>query len=378
MPRPSTTVIGAGPRKALFVTPVDSYGGAERVLAATARALSASPAWEVEIAVLGAPTGANFLAGGGASLSFGAGRGGFGSELSLVPRVANRAFDLVFSTHMRLNAALSAARRVGLLKTRRLVARESTVLSDRYSGVRMRAYRSLYGLYGAQDLIVAQTAYMAERLQALLPARAASRLMVVGNPLDRRVIAEKMREPLEPSLARRLAEAPHLAWCGRFIGVKNPGRAIATLVEARRRTGQDLRLVMMGAGPLLADVEADVARRGLSDLVVFLGNRPNPYPVFAACPLGLVTSDVEGFPNVLLEMMACGVRHVVTTPCAGDLALLRGVVVAESFEPDVLAEALHQAVMRGADMREDYEAALRERDLETFLDRMLGETEADR
>lgn len=378
MPRPSTTAIGAGPRKALFVTPVDSYGGAERVLAATAHALSASPGWEVEIAVLGAPTGANFLAGGGASMSFGAGRGGFGSELSLVPRVANRAFDLVFSTHMRLNAALSAARRVGLLKTRRLVARESTVLSDRYSGARMRAYRSLYALYGAQDLIVAQTAYMAERLKALLPARAASRLMVVGNPLDRGAIAEKMREPLEPSLARRLAEAPHMAWCGRFIGVKNPHRAIATLVEARRRTGQDLRLVMMGAGPLLADVEADLARRGLSDLVVLLGNRPNPYPVFAACSLGLVTSEVEGFPNVLLEMMACGVRHIVTTPCAGDLALLRGIVVAKSFEPDLLAEALHQAVMRGADPRGDYEAALRERDLETFLDRMLGETEAGR
>lgn len=377
MPQP-TTIIGDGPRKALFVTPVDSYGGAERVLAATARALSVSPNWKVEIAVLGAPTGINFLAGGEASMSFGAGRGGFGSELSLVPRIANRAFDLVFSTHMRLNAALSAARRVGVLNTRRLVARESTVLSDRYAGVRMRAYRSLYSLYGAQDLIVAQTAYMAERLRAVLPARAASRLTVIGNPLDRAVIAEKMREPLEPDLAHRLAEAPHMVWCGRFIGVKNPQRAIDTLVEVRRRTGQDLRLVMMGEGPLLAEAAADLARRGLSDLVVLLGNRPNPYPVFAACQLGLLTSDVEGFPNVLLEMMACGVRHVVTTPCAGDLALLRGVVVADSFEPAALAEALHQAVIREADPHDAYEATLRERDLETFLNLMLGETETGR
>lgn len=375
MPRPSQKIVGDGPRKALFVTPVDAYGGAERVLATTARALSLSPGWQVEIAVLGAPTGANFLAGGEAEMSFGAGRGGFGSELSLAPRLANRAFDLVFSTHMRLNAALSASRRMGLLKTRRLVARESTVLGDRYAGVRMHAYRSLYRLYGAQDLIMAQTAYMAERLRALLPARAASRLTVVGNPLDRETIAGKMREPLEPALALKLAEAPHMVWCGRFIGVKKPQRAIATLVEARRRTGQDLRLVMMGEGPLRGEVEADLARRGLGDLVVLLGNRPNPYPVFAACPLGLLTSEVEGFPNVLLEMMACGVRHVVTTPCAGDLASLRGVVVAPSFEPAVLAEALQQAMMAGVDTTDDYEAALQERDLETFLNRMLGETE---
>jgi glycosyltransferase involved in cell wall biosynthesis len=368
-------IVGARPRKALFATPVDSYGGAERVLATAARALSASPGWEVEIAVLAGPTGTNFLAGGEASLSFGAGRGGFGSELALVPRLANRAFDLVFSTHMRLNAALSAARLVGLLNTRRLVARESTVLSDRYAGARMRAYRSLYRLYGAQDLIMAQTAYMAERLQPLLPARAASRLTIVGNPVDRDEIAGKAREPLEPALARRLAEAPHIAWCGRFIGVKNPHRAIATLMEARRRTGQDLRLVMMGEGPLRGEVEADLARRGLSDLVVLLGNRPNPYPVFAACPLGLVTSDVEGFPNVLLEMMACGVRHVVTTPCAGDLASLRSVVVATSFEPDVLAEGLRQAMLRGAALRGDYEATLQERGVEAFLNRMLGDAE---
>jgi glycosyltransferase involved in cell wall biosynthesis len=376
MPGSSKEIAGTRPRKALFVTPVDSYGGAERVLATSARALSASPGWEVEIAVLGAPTGTNFLAGGEASMSFGAGRGGFGSELSLIPRVANRAFDLVFSTHMRLNAALSAARRMGLLKTRRLVARESTVLGDRYAGVRMRAYRSLYGLYGAQDLIMAQTAYMAERLQTLLPARAASRLAIVGNPLDRDAIAGKMREPLEPALARRLAETPHIAWCGRFIGVKNPHRAIATLLEARARTGQDLRLAMMGEGPLRAELETDLARRGLSDLVVFLGNRPNPYPVFAACPLGLLTSDVEGFPNVLLEMMACGVSHVVTTPCAGDLASLQGVVVTKSFEPDVLAAALQQAMLRGGDVRGDYEAALQDRSLGTFLNRMLGETES--
>lgn len=375
MRQPTQQIIDAGPRKALFVTPVDSYGGAERVLATTARALAASPGWDVEIAVLGAPTGTNFLAGGGASMTFGAGGGGLGSELSIVPRVANRTFDLVFSTHMRLNAALSAARRAGLLKTRRLVARESTVLSDRYSGMRMRAYRSLYRLYGAQDLIMAQTGYMAERLHGVLPRRAAARLIVVGNPLDRGVIEGKMREPLEPALASRLAEAPHIVWCGRFIGVKNPQRAIATLVEARRRTGQDLRLVMMGEGPLRAEVEADLARRGLSALVVFLGNRSNPYPVFAACLFGLVTSDVEGFPNVLLEMMACGVRHVVTTPCAGDLASLRGVVVAESFEPGVLAQAFQQAIAHGEDPRVDYEAALQERDLVTFLTRMLGETE---
>jgi glycosyltransferase involved in cell wall biosynthesis len=366
----------ASARQALFVVPVDTYGGAERIVALTARALSAAPGWNVEVAAIGAQTETAFVAEncGDAAMSFGVGRGGLGSEWRLAPRLAQRTYDLVFSSHVRVNAALATARRLGVLKTRRLVARESTVMNDRAAGLRLMAYRALYGLYGGQDLIVAQTAYMADRLKDLLPPRALPALTVVPNPLDRAAIAEKLRAPLEPALAQKLAEAPHIAWCGRLVEVKNPSRAVSTLLEARRLTGVDLRLAMMGTGPLAPAVQAAVTELGLQNAVTFLGDRPNPYPVFAACPHGLLTSDTEGFPNVLMEMMACGVRGIVTTPCAGDLDRLSGVQVAGGFSPGDLAEALAD-VMPG-DRRGAYEAALQARSLDAFVTRILGETAA--
>jgi glycosyltransferase involved in cell wall biosynthesis len=365
----------ASSRRALLVAPVDTYGGAERILATFARALADRPGWDVEIASIGARTGTTFIADnrGAASMTYGTGGGGLGMEWRLAPRLSGRTFDLVVSSHVRVNAALAMARRLGLLRTRRLVARESTVIVDRAAGLRLLAYRSLYRLYGPQDLIVAQTSYMADRLKQVLPAAALPALAVVANPLDRAAVEAKARAPLEPALARRLAQTPHAVWCGRLVGVKNPLRAIAALAEARGRSGLDLRLVVVGSGPLTSAVQAEVARQGLDDAVVLVGDRPNPYPIFAACPYGLVTSDIEGFPNVLLEMMACGVRQIVTTPCAGDLDRLSGVEVVDAFSPGALADSLVDAVRRGLDNRQVYEAPLSARSLETFVARLLGE-----
>jgi glycosyltransferase involved in cell wall biosynthesis len=367
-------------RQALLVAPADTYGGAERILATAARALAARPDWDVEIATIGARTGTAFIADncGAAAMTYGSGGGGLGAEWRLAPRLAGRAFDLVVSSHVRVNAALATARRLGLLRARRLVARESTVIIDRAAGARLLAYRSLYRLYGAQDLIIAQTSYMADRLKTVLPSAAAAALEVVPNPLDRAAVEARARMPLEPALARRLAEAPHIAWCGRLIGVKNPLRAIAALAEARARSGQDLRLAVVGSGPLAPAVEQEIAGRGLRDAVLLVGDRPNPYPILAACPYGLLTSDTEGFPNVLLEMMACGVRQIVTTPCAGDLDGLTGVHVAEGFSPEILAERLVAAVRSGRDNRPAYDAPLGQRSLEAFLSRLLGDEDGPR
>ena len=96
----------------LLVAPADTYGGAERILATAARALAARPDWDVEIATIGARTGTAFIADncGAAAMTYGSGGGGLGAEWRLAPRLAGRAFDLVVSSHVRVNAALATAR----------------------------------------------------------------------------------------------------------------------------------------------------------------------------------------------------------------------------------------------------------------------------
>jgi glycosyltransferase involved in cell wall biosynthesis len=362
-----------GTGTALFVLPFDQAGGAERVLALAAETLARRNGWRVEVIALGGGRH-RFLAGEcpTATLTVLEGSGRAASECRLLPRIMQRRFELVVSSHVRINASLALARRLKLLRCDRLVARESTVLADRHGGWRLLAYRGLYRCYGQQDLIVAQTRYMAERLADVLPPAAAARVAVLPNPVQAERIAAMARVPLAPEDEAALKPRPHILWCGRLIDVKQPGLALACLLAARRSSGLDLGLAMIGSGPLEGDLRRQASALGLSHRVRFHGQLANPFPIMAASSCGLVTAKREGFPNVLLEMMACGVPRIVTTACAGDLDMLEGVTVVERFDAEELAAAL----MRGGLPERDgdrYEMALAQRSAERFVDGLVGE-----
>jgi glycosyltransferase involved in cell wall biosynthesis len=361
-----------GSRRALFVLPIDQAGGAERVLATAAEVLGRRPGWRVEIIALG-QCGKPFLGGAcsAAALTLLKGSGRAGSEWRLLPRLVGQRFDLVVSSHIRINAFLALARRMRLLRCGRLVSRESTVLGERYGRWRMVAYRVLYRCYGAQDLIVAQTDHMARKLAEVLAAPIARKLVVAANPIDRARIAAMADEQLAEEERAALRSRPHIAWCGRLIAIKQPLLALACLTAARRQSGRDLALAMIGSGPLEADLRRQAAALGLEERIRFFGQRANPFPIIKACAFGLVTSRREGFPNVLLEMMVCGIPRIVTTRCAGALDTLDGVSVVDSFDAEALAAAL-LAEGTHSECAVRYAEALSRRGPERFVEVLLG------
>jgi glycosyltransferase involved in cell wall biosynthesis len=85
--------------------------------------------------------------------------------------------------------------------------------------------------------------------------------------------------------------------------------AFARLVRERAA-----RLMILGDGPLRADLEGLADRLGVSDRVVFAGFILDPWPYYASADLFVLSSDYEGFGNVLVEAMRCGLP-VVSTDC---------------------------------------------------------------
>jgi glycosyltransferase involved in cell wall biosynthesis len=107
-----------------------------------------------------------------------------------------------------------------------------------------------------------------------------------------------------------------LGFIGRLSPQKNPRR----LVEAfARACGQraDLRLAVVGEGPLRAEFEESVRQRGLGGRARCFGRKDGRRAIVAFDGL-VCSSDYEGFPITFLEALAAGVP-IVSTPVGGVL-----------------------------------------------------------
>jgi glycosyltransferase involved in cell wall biosynthesis len=124
---------------------------------------------------------------------------------------------------------------------------------------------------------------------------------------------------------------------GRLLGIKKEydvlAVAVARLVPAKRldrflralararRAEKSLRGLIVGDGPERPRLEALAAALGLLPYGVrFFGACANVPSVLARADMLVLTSQHEGFPNVLLEGMAARLP-VITTP-AGDAGML--------------------------------------------------------
>ena len=239
-----------------------------------------------------------------------------------MPRIARlvwlRRPDVVFSTLGHLNLALALMRPLLPHRTR-YVARETVVVSEIVKEYAhpiwwRLAYRACYRWF---DRIVCQSRDMLEDLEEnfALPRGEA---VVIHNPVDVERIAELATEPLPVGAAFPTADASgrpyvHLVAAGRLVRQKG----FDILIEALAHCANDrFHLTLLGEGPLRETLERLARDCGVGERVWFAGHRTNPYAYFARADAFVLSSRFEGFPNVMVEAMACGTR-VVATPAPG-------------------------------------------------------------
>lgn len=178
------------------------------------------------------------------------------------------------------------------------------------------------------------------------------KIEVIGNGVD----IEKFC-PLPKQEARdRLglpADAPVLVSVGALVERKGFHRVLHCLPALRREFPQLRYLIVGGASPegdMSAELRRQVAELGLSEAVIFLGALPPQelkVPLSAADVFVLATRN-EGWANVLLEAMACGLP-VVTTDVGGNAEVVAtpevGTIVPFGDAP-ALEQALAEALRR--------------------------------
>lgn len=140
---------------------------------------------------------------------------------------------------------------------------------------------------------------------AWMPAR---RIEVVHNGLDpSRVLVDRREARRRVRDAAGVPEnTPVIGISGR-LAIEKDHATFLRLIREVRRVRPDVHGIIIGDGPLRGELEAHAAALDISNAVTFLGERQDARQLMAGVDVFLLTSLIEGFPNVLLEAAFLGV-----------------------------------------------------------------------
>ena len=174
----------------------------------------------------------------------------------------------------------------------------------------------------------------------LAAASEAGKVQVIANGVDVDAVRRRAREPLDhPWLAA--GDRSTILAVGRFVAQKNFLNLLRALAIARRT--RPVRLILIGNGPLRAQVLEESQRAGIADAVDLVEPVANPMPFLARASAVAIPSWWEGASNILLEALACGTPVVASTTAGNAEEVLDGGkygLLVRPEDPQALAEAL--------------------------------------
>lgn len=269
------------------------------------------------------------------------------TEVRMVPSIAaylrEKRPDALLTTMPRNNLCALWAKHLAGVPTR-VVIREASTFSIEAQQVDGQFDRNWMTLarewYPRAASIISVCDGVADDLSLTLGIPRA-RIATVYNPIDLDRIKQLAKAP-SPHAWLDDPSTPVIVTVGRLQPQKDHETLLRALAKLDRKRG--LRLIVLGEGERRDALETTCGELGISDRVCLAGNQPNPYAYMARASLFVLSSAWEGFPNVLLEALACKIPVVSTDcPSGGPRELLcdgaLGTLVPPA-DPEALAEAI--------------------------------------
>lgn len=163
---------------------------------------------------------------------------------------------------------------------------------------------------------------------------------------------------------------------GRFVELKNH-RLLVAMAQQWKATGADAHLILVGDGPLRAQVERDVEQTGVSGRVSFLGIRSDIPGLLSAFDVLVLPSHYEGVPVTLLEAQASGCPCLVSSAVGDAVDVVPGLISRLKIDDNVPEWASESVRLGRKELAPDDEsramAIMRSSDynIEVTLERLL-------
>lgn len=249
-------------------------------------------------------------------------------------------YHQVYSSNININGVLGLFRKINILNVNQLIIRETTLVFLRTKGLKRFFHVLKYILgYDGADLVICQTDIMKNQFLDNLKISRKWNLKVINNPLDYESIIRFSNE--ESEVVSNLKSIGYIISAGRFI----PEKGFDLLIKAYKNIKHltDFKLVIIGDGKLRGYYEELIAEYDLKNDVILPGFQNNPFIFFKYAEVCVVSSRVEGFPNVLLQMSSLNGK-VASTLCAGGVEDIPGVLTCKADSIDELSEILKKTI----------------------------------
>lgn len=169
------------------------------------------------------------------------------------------------------------------------------------------------------------------------------KLEVIYNPIVDDSIISLSKEPLFEDQYIFEGAYPVIIAVGRLVKAKD----YPTLLKAFKRVldSKKARLLILGEGPEENQLKELVSQLQIYNQVVFAGFKKNPYKYMAHSSLFVLSSIREGFGNVIVQAMACGIPILATNDNSGPGEIINNGVNGLLVDTNNI-EALSDAILK--------------------------------
>lgn len=177
--------------------------------------------------------------------------------------------------------------------------------------------RFLQGIsYKKADKIIAISENTRNSILELFP-KFEGKIETIYNGTDIADITAKANKETDISLREN-----SIVFLGRIEDAKNP-MELVEYIERLKGDGIDIKLYLLGTGPLENEIAQYIKAKKLQDNVELLGYILEPYPIIKQSKAVCMLSRSEGFPTVFTEGLALG-KPFISSPVGGTRELSNG------------------------------------------------------